>query len=158
MADPRLKQTLREDLTAAMKARNQTDVDAIRMAMAAISNAEVAGKQAKELTDDDVIAVLVREVKRRDEAAEAFRAGDREASARQEEAQAEVLRRYLPQPLTEQELADLVEEAVHQATSEGLEGGRAMGRVMGLLKGPTAGRADGGAVAAAVKAQLGLGK
>jgi uncharacterized protein YqeY len=158
MPEPRLKQTLRTDLTAALKARQQVDVDAIRMAIAAISTAEVAGKRARELTDDEVIAVLVREVKKRDEAAEAFRAGGREESALEEEAQADVLRRYLPQPLTEQEMQALVAAAVEQATAEGLSGGRAMGRVMGLLKEPTAGRADGAAVAAAVKARLGMGK
>jgi uncharacterized protein YqeY len=157
MPEPRLKQTLRTDLTTALKSRQQVDVSAIRMALAAISNAEVAGKQAKELTDDEVIAVLVREVKQRDEAAEAFRAGGREESARDEEAQADVLRRYLPQPLTDQEMQDLVAAAVEQATAEGLSGGRAMGRVMGLLKEPTTGRADGAVVAAVVKAHLGIG-
>lgn len=158
MPEPRLKQTLRTDLTTALKTRQQVDVAAIRMALAAISNAEVAGKQAKELTDDEVIAVLVREVKKRDEAAEAFRAGGREESALEEEAQADVLRRYLPQPLSEEEMQALVAAAVEQATSEGLSGGRAMGRVMGLLKESTAGRADGAVVAATVKAHLGIGK
>ena len=158
MADAQLKQTLQQDLTAALKARRQVDVDAIRMALAAITTAEVAGKQAKALTDEDVIAVLVREVKRRDEGAAAFRAGGREESALEEEAQAEVLRRYLPQPLTDEELQELVAGAVATATSEGLSGGRAMGRVMGLLKEPTAGRVEGAALAAQVKAALGLGK
>lgn len=158
MADAQLKLTLQQDLTAALKARQQVDVDAIRMALAAITTAEVAGKQAKDLTDEDVIEVLVREVKRRDEGAAAFRAGGREGSALEEEAQAEVLRRYLPQALSADELQQLVDDAVATATSEGLSGGRAMGRVMGLLKQPTAGRADGAAVAAAVKAALGIGK
>ncbi len=158
MADAQLKQTLQQDLTAALKARRHVDVAAIRMALAAITTAEVAGKQAKTLTDEEVIAVLVREVKRRDEGAEAFRAGGREESALEEEAQAEVLRRYLPQPLTDEELQELVAGAVATATSEGLSGGRAMGRVMGLLKDPTAGRVEGAALAANVKAALGLGK
>jgi uncharacterized protein YqeY len=158
MADALLKQTLQQDLTTALKSRRQVDVAAIRMALAAITTAEVAGKQAKTLTDEDVIAVLVREVKRRDEGAAAFRAGGREESALEEEAQADVLRRYLPQPLTDEELQELVASAVATATAEGLSGGRAMGRVMGLLKEPTAGRVEGAALAAQVKAALGLGK
>lgn len=158
MADAQLKQTLQDDLTAALKARQPVEVASIRMALAAITTAEVAGKQAKQLTDEDVIAVLVREVKRRDEGAVAFRAGGREESALEEEAQAAVLRRYLPQPLSADELQTLVDEAVASATAAGLTGGRAMGKVMGMLKEPTAGRADGGAVASAVKAALGLGK
>ena len=156
MAEPELKHALRADLTTALKARNQVDVDAIRMALAAISTAEVSGKQARELSDEEVIGVLVREVKQHDESAAAFRAGQREDSALLEEAQGAVLRRYLPAAMREDELHGLVADAVARATQEGLAGGRAMGRVMGLLKEPTAGRIDGSAVAAAVKAQLGM--
>jgi len=156
MADSALKQALRKDLTAALKERDVQAVAAIRMALASISTEETAGKQAKELTDDQVTAVIVREVKRRDEAAEAFRSGGREESALEEEEQAEVLRRYLPQPLTDDELQQLVADAVAQASEQGLSGGKAMGKVMGMLKQPTAGRADGAAVARAVKNALGM--
>lgn len=151
-----LKDALRQDLTAAMKSHDQVAVDAIRMALASISTAEVSGKQARVLSEDDVVGVLVREVKKRDEAAAAFRSGGREESAREEEAQADILRRYLPQPLSQQELHNLVAAAVAKAGDEGLSGGRAMGRVMGLLREPTAGRADGSVVAAAVKRALGM--
>lgn len=139
-----------------MKSHDQVAVDAIRMALASISTAEVAGKKARELSDDEVVGVLVREVKKRDEAAAAFRSGGRDASAQEEEAQAEILRRYLPSPLSDQDLQDLVGTAVAKAAEEGLSGGRAMGRVMGLLREPTAGRADGAVVASAVKQALGM--
>lgn len=127
------------------------------MALTSITNAEVSGKQARELSDDEVVGVLVREVRKREEAAAAFRAGGREATARQEEAQAGVLRRYLPAPMSADELRGLVEGAVSRAAAEGLVGGRAMGRVMAQLKEPTAGRVEGSAVAAAVKQALGMG-
>lgn len=156
MADPRLKLALRDDLTAAIKRRDSVAMDAIRMVLSAISTAEVSGKKAKELSDDEVMAVIVREVKKREEAAAAFRAGDREASAAEEDAQAVVLRRYLPEPLSAEELDALVAAAVTRAQSEGLEGGRAMGRVMAALKESTAGRVDGSAVADAVKSALGM--
>jgi hypothetical protein len=152
-----LKETLRTDLTTAMKGHDHTAIDTIRMALAAISTAEVAGKQARDLTDDEVVAVLVREVKKRDEAAAAFRAGHREDGALLEEAQADVLRRYLPAALSPSELQALVGQAVAKVEAEGLSGGRAMGKVMGMLKEPTAGRVDGAVLAAAVKQALGMG-
>lgn len=152
-----LKDTLREDLTTAMKNHDQVAVGTIRMALTAITNAEVSGKQARALSDDEVVGVLVREVKKREEAAAAFRAGGRETTALEEEAQAEVLRTYLPAAMPQEELQGLVEGAVAQARGEGLSGGRAMGRVMGLLKEPTAGRVDGAVVAGAVKRALGMG-
>ncbi len=156
MTEPQLKQALRDDLTSALKARDQAAVAAIRMALAAISTAEVAGKQAKQLTDDEVVGVLVREVKKGEEAAAAFRAGAREESALEEEAQADVLRRYLPEPMTPEDLQTLVDSAVQQATAEGLTGGRALGRVMALLKEPTAGRVEGSVVANSAKGALGM--
>ena len=156
MTQPRLKQALRDDLTVALKAREQVQVASIRMALAAITTAEVSGKQAKELSDEEVVAVLVREVKQCEEAAAAFRSGGREESAMAEEARADVLRRYLPAPLSADDLRALVDASVQQATAEGLVGGRAMGRVMGLLKEPTAGRVEGSVVADSVKAALGL--
>lgn len=152
-----LKDSLRDDLTTAMKSHDQVAVDTIRMALTSITNAEVSGKQARELSDDEVVAVLVREVKKREEAAAAFRAGGREATAEEEDAQAEVLRKYLPTPLSEEDLQALVADAVERAQQEGLSGGRAMGRVMGLLKEPTAGRVDGAVLAGAVKRALGMG-
>jgi len=157
MTDAGLKQRLRDDLTQAMKSRDPVVLSSLRMALSAITTAEVAGKQAKVLTEDEVVGVLVREVKQREEAAEAFRAGGRTGSAEEEEEQAEVLRRYLPQPLSAPELQSLVDQAVAKVRADGVTGGAAMGRAMGLLKKPTAGRADGAAVAAAVRAALGMG-
>ena len=157
MTDAGLKQRLRDDLTQAMKSRDPVVLSSLRMALSAITTAEVAGKQAKVLTEDEVVGVLVREVKQREEAAEAFRAGGRTGSAEEEDEQAEVLRRYLPQPLSAPELQSLVDQAVAKVRADGVTGGAAMGRAMGLLKKPTAGRADGAAVAAAVRAALGMG-
>ena len=156
MTDSPLKEQLRRDLTAAMKDRDELAAASLRMALTAITNEEVAGKQAKSLTNDDVVGVLSREVKKRDEAAAAFREGGREESAVREEAEAGFLRRYLPTPLTESEIADLVTAAVAEVAGRGQTGGRAMGAVMGVLKPQIAGRADGAQVAAAVKQALGL--
>ena len=157
MANPQLKPQIREALTLAMKSGDKVAMDALRGALSSISTAEVAGKQSRELSDDEVIGVIVREVKLREEAATAFRSGGREQSAGQEEAQADVLRRFLPAPMNADELARLVDAAVQEVSSTGLSGGRAMGRVMGMLKEETAGRIDGAVVADAVKRALGMG-
>lgn len=150
-----LKARLRADLTAAMKSHDQVAAATIRMALTAITNAEVAGPQAKVLGQDEVVAVLVKEAKRRDEAAEAFRAAGRAESAAREEAEGEVLRAYLPTPLTADEVEAMVAAAVAQAEAEGLSGGRAMGAVMAALKPATAGRTDGAVLASTVRRQLG---
>jgi hypothetical protein len=149
-----LKERLRQDLTAAIKARDEVRSSTLRMALTAITNAEVAGKVSRELTDDDVVAVLSSEAKKRREAAEAFDAAGRTESAAKERAEAEVLADYLPTPLTEDEVRDLVTSAI---VSLGVrdEGMRAMGKVMGALSSQVKGRADGGVVAAEVRRQLG---
>lgn len=152
-----LKEQLRQDLTAAMKSQDQSTTAALRMALAAIANAEVSGKQARQLTEDEVIAVLTREVKQREESAAAYRSGGREDSAREQESAAAVVRRYLPAALTEAELEGLVARAVAKVQAQGGTGGKAMGRVMAELKPAVAGRADGAVVAAAVKRALGIG-
>ena len=149
-----LKDRLREDLTASIKARDEVRSSTIRMVLTAITNAEVAGKQARELTDDDVIGVLSSEAKKRREAATAFDDGGRAEMADKERAEAAVLADYLPAPLSEAEVADVVAAAIERSGAAG-EGMRAMGKVMGLVQPQVKGRADGGVVAAEVRRQLG---
>ncbi|TIC83328.1 GatB/YqeY domain-containing protein [Nocardioides sp. GY 10127] len=149
-----LKDRLRTDLTTAMKARDELRSSTLRMVLAAVTTAEVAGKSAKVLSDDEVVAVLTSEAKKRREAATAFADGGRAESAERETAEAGVIAEYLPEQLTEAEIAEIVTEAV-AATGAAGEGMRAMGKVMGLVQQRTKGRADGGAVAAEVKRQLG---
>lgn len=151
-----LKEQLRADLTTALKAGDHDSVGTIRMALAAISKEEVAGKSARELSDDDVVVVLTSEVKRRKEAATAYRDAGRPELADQEMAEADVLARYLPAALTRPEVEQLVADAVAGAEAQGLTGGRAMGAVMKELKPATTGRFDGAELAAIVKQSLGM--
>lgn len=151
-----LKDRLRADLTAAMKARDEVRSSTLRMVLTAVTTAEVAGKQSRELSDEDVVGVLSSEAKKRREAAEAFEQGGRPEMAAKERAEAEVLAEYLPEPLSEQEVADLVTSAIAQ-TDAREEGMRAMGKVMGAISSQVKGRADGAAVAAEVRRQLGQG-
>ena len=149
-----LKDRLRADLTTAIKARDELRSSTLRMVLTSITNAEVAGKEARELSDDDILGVLSSEAKRRREAATAFAEGGRAEMAAKEAAEGEVIADYLPTPLTEAEIADLVTAAIAQ-TGAAEEGMRAMGKVMGVVTPQVKGRADGGAVAAEVRKQLG---
>jgi uncharacterized protein YqeY len=149
-----LKDRLRADLTTAIKARDEVRSSTLRMVLTSITNAEVAGKEARELSDDDILGVLSSEAKRRREAATAFSDGGRAEMAAKEAAEGEVIAEYLPTPLTEAEIADLVKAALAQ-TGAADEGMRAMGKVMGVVTPQVKGRADGGAVAAEVRKQLG---
>jgi len=149
-----LKDRLRADLTAAIKDRDELRSSTLRMVLTAITNAEVAGKQSRELSDEDVVGVLGSEAKKRREAAEAFEQAGRTEMAAKERSEADVLADYLPTPLTEQEIADLVTSAIAQ-TGAREDGMRAMGKVMGAISSQVKGRADGGVVAAEVRRQLG---
>lgn len=149
-----LKDRLRADLTAAIKARDELRSSTLRMVLTSITNAEVAGKEARELSDDDILTVLSSEAKRRREAATAFSEGGRTEMAAKEAAEGEVIAEYLPTPLTAAEIADLVTAAIAR-TGAADEGMRAMGKVMGVVTPQVKGRADGGAVAAEVRKQLG---
>ncbi len=149
-----LKDRLRHDLTAAIKARDDLRSSTLRMVLTAITNAEVAGSEARELSDDDIIGVLSTESKKRREAAQAFADGDRAEMADKERAEAAVIADYLPAQLGEEEISELVRTAIEQVGAGG-EGMRAMGKVMGVLTPQTKGRADGGVVAAEVRRQLG---
>lgn len=149
-----LKDQMRADLTAAIKSRDTLRSATLRMVLTSITNAEVSGKQARELTDDDVIGVLSTEAKRRREAAEAFADAGRAEMADKERAEAAVIADYLPAPLSDSEVADLVTSTIASTGADG-EGMRAMGRVMGALGPQVKGRADGAVVAAEVRRQLG---
>jgi uncharacterized protein len=151
-----LKEQLRADLTAAMKARDELVKGTLRMTLTAVGNAEVAGTEARELSDDEVLKVIAKEAKKRAESAEAFAAAGREELAAQERAEGQVLARYLPAQLTDEELAAVARAAVEETEAELGErpGPRQMGQVMKRANAAAAGRADGGRVAAAVKALL----
>jgi len=149
---PELKKRLRADLTAAMKARDELSTATLRMALSALSTAEVAGKQSRELSDDEVLRVLGHEAKKRREAAEAFTAGGRAEQAARELAEGAVLDAYLPAQLGEAELSELVRSAVAEA---GATGPQQMGAVMKLVQPRVAGRADGKRVSDEVRRQLG---
>ncbi|GAB3199945.1 GatB/YqeY domain-containing protein [Nocardioides hungaricus] len=149
-----LKDRLRADLTTAIKARDEVRSSTLRMVLTAITNAEVAGKEARELSDDDIVGVLSTEAKKRREAATAFTEGGRAEMAAKETAEAAVIADYLPAQLSAEEIAGIVAAAVEQTGAAG-EGMKAMGRVMGVVQPQVRGRADGGAVAAEVRRQLG---
>jgi uncharacterized protein len=146
-----LKDQLRADLTAAMKARDEVRTRTLRMALTAVSTAEVAGATSRELSDDEVIKVLTREAKRRREAAEAYATAGRSEQAAAERAEGTVLDSYLPAQLGDDEIASIVTAAIEQT---GAAGRGAMGQVMKVVTPQTAGRADGARVAAEVRRQL----
>jgi uncharacterized protein YqeY len=148
---PELKDRLRTDLTASMRSRDDVRTATIRMVLTAVTNAEVAGAEARELSDDEIVAVLTKEAKKRREAADAYRGASRADRAEREEAEAAVIAEYLPTPLTEDELGGLVDAAVAETGATSL---REMGAVMKRLAPDVAGRAEGARVAAAVKARL----
>jgi uncharacterized protein YqeY len=149
-----LKDQLRTDLTASMKARDEVTTRTLRMAVAAVGAAEVAGKVKVELSDDEVLAVLASEAKKRVEAAEAFDTGNRPEQAAAERAEGEVLARYLPAEMGDDELGAIIAEEVAAAAADGQAGPKAMGVVMKAVKGRVGSAADGGRIAAAVKAAL----
>ncbi len=148
-----LKDRLRTDLTASMKARDEVRSATLRMVLTAITNAEVAGKEARELTDEDVVTVLSSEAKKRREAATAFEDGGRAESAANERAEAAIIADYLPEQLTAEEIQQIVADAV-ELTGAAAEGPRAIGKVMGVVQPQVKGLADGGVVAAEVRRQL----
>jgi uncharacterized protein YqeY len=151
---PSLKERLRSELTASMKARDELRSSTLRMALTAITNAEVAGSQAKVLSDDDVTGVLATESKKRREAATAFADAGREELAAKERAEAAILAEFLPEPMTPEQISALVSRTIEELGVAG-EGMKAMGRVMGAITPQTKGRADGGVVSAEVRRQLG---
>ena len=147
-----LKERLRADLTTAMKARDELRTATLRMALAAVSAEEVSGKEARQLSDDEVEGVLRREAKKRREATEAFAGAGRAEQAEREKAEGEVLAGYLPAQMEDADLAALVADVV---TTTGASGMKDMGKVMGAATAAVAGRAEGSRVAAEVRRQLG---
>ena len=149
-----LTERLRTDLTAAMKRRDDVATSALRMALAAVKEAAVAGKEAKELTDDEILKVLSKEVKRRDEAAEAFRNAGRADRVDREQAEREILAAYLPAALTPEELDAIVTEVL---AAGGFSGMAAMGPAMKAVTARVAGRAGGRTVSDLVRQRLSAG-
>ncbi|ONI67398.1 glutamyl-tRNA amidotransferase [Kribbella sp. ALI-6-A] len=154
MSNSELKQRLHDDMTAALKARDDIRKSTLRMALTAVTKAEVAGKEARELSDAEVLDVLTSEAKKRRESVVAYREAGRDELADKEQAEADILAEYLPEQLTAEEIAALVTETI-AATGAAELGPRGIGKVMGALQPKVKGKADGGAVSAEVKRQLG---
>jgi uncharacterized protein YqeY len=149
-----LKARLQADLTVAMKARDQLATSTIRLLRAAITNAEVAGSEVVELTDEQVLAVVRSEAKKRAESAEVYEQNDRLESAAKERAELEIIERYLPAAMSDEQLVGIVDEEVAAAAAAGAEGGKAMGMVIKAVRERAGDGADGGRIAALVKARL----
>lgn len=150
-----LKETLQSDLTEAIRGRNEITSGTIRMVLSAITNEEVAGKEARKLSDAEIITVLTREAKKRREAAEAFESANRPDKAALEKSEGEVIAKYLPAQMSEDEVKNLISAAI---ASTGAAGPADMGKVMGVLKPQVAGKADGALVSGLVKTMLSEGK
>jgi uncharacterized protein len=146
-----LKERLRHDLNTAMKARDNVTTATLRMALTAITQEEVAGAVARELSDDEVLRVITREGRKRREAAEAYDSAGRTDLAERERAEGQVLQRYLPAQLDDAELAELVRTAIAEA---GATAPRDIGAVMKIVQPRVAGRADGKRVSDEVRRQL----
>ena len=146
-----IKESLRADLTEAIRGRNEITSSAIRMVLTAITNEEVAGKEARVLSDDEVITVLSREAKKRREASEAFESAGRADKAALEKAEGEVIAKYLPAQLGIDEIKKMIADAI---ASTGAAGPADMGKVMGAVKPLIAGKADGSIVSTLVKEAL----
>jgi hypothetical protein len=146
-----IKEQLQSDLTEAIRSRNEIVSGTIRMVLTSIRNEEVSGKEERTLADAEIITVLTREAKKRREAAEAFADAGRADKAELEKAEGEVIAKYLPAQMSEDEVKKLVAAAIAQS---GAAGPGDMGKVMGILKPQVAGKADGGLVSGLVKAAL----
>lgn len=146
-----IKESLRTDLTEAIRGRDEITSSTIRMVLTSITNEEVAGKEARVLSDDEIITVLSREAKKRREAAEAFENAGRADKAALEKAEGGVIARYLPAQLSVDEIKKIIADAV---TSTGAAGPADMGKVMGAVKPLIAGKADGSIVSTLVKEAL----
>jgi uncharacterized protein len=151
-----LKDRLRSDLTQAMKAQDKLRTATLRLLLAAIQTEEISGKQARELSDEEVLKVLAREAKKRSEAAEIYTQNGRGELAAEEHAEARIIDEYLPTPLTEAEVADVADTAIAQVAEEIGErpSTKQMGLVMKAATAIAAGKADGSRLLAAVKARL----
>lgn len=150
-----LKVQLQADLTAAIKSRNELASSTLRMVLTALTNEEVSGKEVRVLSNEDVLTVLTREAKKRRESVTAYTEANRPELAARENAELDVIATYLPEQLSDAELAQIVDVAVAKVAESGATGGAAMGAIMKIVQPQVKGRADGGAVAALVKKALG---
>lgn len=153
VAPSTLKERLRSDLTAAIRERDKVRSGTIRMVLTAITEAEVAGSEAVELSDQQVLDVVIREAKKRREAESAYADAGRAELAEKERAESDVLADYLPQQLTQEEIAAIVADAIASTGAAEL-GMKGIGKVMALVTPQTKGKADGSVVAAEVRRQL----
>lgn len=149
-----LKDQLKADLTASMKARNEVETSTLRMTLAAIMNAEVAGDEAKELTNEQVQAVVSAEAKKRAESADIYKEAGRVDAEAAERAELGILQKYLPAQLSDNDLEKIVEEQIVIATNSGLTGPKAMGAVVKAVRAQAGTGADGAKIANLVKAKL----
>lgn len=154
MTEQSLSERIKTDLTAAMKARDAETTSTLRMLRSAIMNAEVAGDSAAVLSDDEVIAVLQSEAKRRTDSADTYAEAGRQEAADKELAELAIIERYLPAKMSDDELATIVDEEVANAAADGNEGPKAMGGVIKAVMARAGAAADGGTVAALVKSKL----
>jgi uncharacterized protein YqeY len=150
----KLKGQLKQDLTDAIKSQNQVVSGTLRMALTAITNEEVSGKESRELSDSEVLSVLTKEAKKRRESVDAYLQAGRKDLADKESAELTVLEKYLPAALSEQELEDIISKAITEATNQGATGMKAMGIVMKIIQPQTVGRVDGSLLANKVKEKL----
>lgn len=149
-----IKARLQADLTVAMKSRDEVATSTIRMLRAAITNAEVSGAQAVELTDDQVIAVLRSEAKKRVESAEVYEQNGRAESAAKERAELAIIERYLPAAMSDEQLEAIVAEELAAAVGDGAEGGKVVGMVIKAVRDRVGAAADGARIASMVKTKL----
>ena len=149
-----LKETIQNDLKSAMREKDAVVTGTLRMILSAITNEEVSGKEARELSDQDVITVLTREAKKRKEASAAYKEANRPELASKEDEELAVISTYLPEALSESDIQNIITAAVNAVAANGQSGPSAMGAVMKIVQPQVAGRADGAVVAGLVKAAL----
>ena len=149
-----LKDQLKKDLTDAIKSHNQVISGTLRMALTAITNEEVSGKESRELSDAEVLSVLTKEAKKRRESVDAYMQANRKDLADKESAELVVLEKYLPAALSETELEEIISKAIAEANNQGATGMKAMGIVMKIIQPQTVGRVDGTLLANKVKEKL----
>lgn len=140
---------LQNDLRQAQLAKNEVKVSTLRLLLSEIHNAEIS--QGGELSDEDAVGIIQREVKKRKEAAEGFRSGGREEAASKEEAELKVLQDYLPAQMSNEELTEIIEQTITELEAKGPSD---MGKVIGAVMGKVKGKTDGGTVSALVKEKL----
>ena len=149
-----LKDQLKSDLTNAMKLRNDVETSTLRMTLAAIMNAEVAGAEAVELTNEQVLTVISAEAKKRAESADIYKEAGRLEAEAAERAELVILERYLPVQISDADLEKIVDSAIAEATKQGLTGPKAMGAVVKVVRAQVGSSADGAKIAHLVKTKL----